>query len=102
MRVNEDELTMARKSILYRMIKDTLSTLCASHGSRGSAAISMEIPHGRLLLKIYVSSKDNRDLGVQSLPDYLESVKDRTILSGGRFNVARSGDTIESVSSWNS
>ena len=100
--VDEEDLTMARKSILYRMIKDTLTTLCSSSGSRSSATIGLELQDGQLIMKIYITRKDDLDLGFDILPNYLESVKERTILSGGKFKFTRQGNAIESISTWSS
>ncbi|MEJ2453209.1 MAG: histidine kinase [Candidatus Thiodiazotropha sp.] len=98
--LSERDLTNEKKSILYRMLKDALKSLCFKHGMRGHAAIALTMSEGQLTLQITAYSEKGFDFGYESLPEYLESVQERTILSGGRFDFNRKGDSIESVSVW--
>lgn len=98
--VAESDLSMTRKSILYRMIKDTLTTVCAKYKTKGTTKISLEMQQAQMILRINIAIQGTLDQGFDSLPEYLESVKERTILSGGKFYFTRSGNAIESVSRW--
>jgi signal transduction histidine kinase len=98
--VSERDLTSEKKSILYRMLKDALKSLCFKHDMRGHAVIALEMSEGQLTLQFTMHSERGLDLGYESLPDYLESVQERTILSGGKFDFKRKGNSIESLSVW--
>ncbi len=98
--LSERNLTSEKKSILYRMVKDALKSLCFKHGMNGHAQIALSMSECRLTLQITVYSEKGFDFGYESLPEYLESVQERTILSGGKFDFSRKGDSIESVSVW--
>ncbi|MEJ2465667.1 MAG: histidine kinase [Candidatus Thiodiazotropha sp.] len=99
-RVAETDLTTERKSILYRMLKDALKMLCFKHEARCSVNITLEMSEGQLDLFFEVSGRIDNDMGFDTLPNYLEPVQERTILSGGKFNFSRHGSVIDSVSHW--
>ncbi len=97
--VAESDLSMERKSILYRMIKDTLKSLCYEEAFRGLARFDLRMESDELLLMIHITS-DVEGSGLSSKPGCLESVQERTILSGGSFEVLNENNGIESVSRW--
>jgi signal transduction histidine kinase len=99
-RINESDLTTERRSILYRMLKDALKSLCSKYIARGTVKITLDMLENRLILVFNVTGLNDQDLGPETIPVYLESVQERTILSGGQFDLKRIGSAIESVSSW--
>lgn len=98
--IAESDLSTERRSILYRMLKDALKSLCFKDMAHGTAEVKLENSGRQLILNLRVTIAGNLELGFEHLPDYLESVQERTILSGGKFNFSRSGETIESISRW--
>ena len=98
--VEENDLSMERKSILYRMLKDVVKSLCFREEIYGSASVILEKVDDELLLTIHVAGRNLPATGFDSLPDYLESVQERTILSGGSFKVNRSSNAIDCISRW--
>jgi signal transduction histidine kinase len=99
-RVAETSVTSERKSILYRMLKDTLKALCFIHQVQGEVEITLEMSDGELALYFEISKVSGQEEGFDAIPEYLESVQERTILSGGKFVFTRRGMVVESVSSW--
>jgi signal transduction histidine kinase len=101
-RVDENDLRAERKSILYRMLKDVMKSFCFNQDIEGTVEISLEMQDDQLILTISLVSQKDLDLGYDSLPAYLESIQERTILSGGKFDFIRRGNSIECHSQWNS
>ncbi|MEJ2691736.1 MAG: histidine kinase [Candidatus Thiodiazotropha sp.] len=101
-RLDENDLRAERKSILYRMLKDVMKSFCFSQEIEGAVDISLGIQDEQLILSIHIVSTKDLDLGFDGMPAYLESVQERTILSGGKFDFTGNGNSIESHSRWNS
>ncbi len=98
--IAEESLTSEMKSIVYRILKDTLGTIAYNNGSINTLdvvlgyndveeTIELEIAEGGL------SNELNRE--------YFEMMRERTILSGGEFSISRdSMGKLKALSAWDS
>ncbi len=105
--VMEEKLSDEKKSILYRILKDTLKMLSLHKDSAGEIQIKLSInpTNGNLVLSIYFEnieknyheskSSDNCDM-----TDF-EMMRESTILSGGEFKVYKDhSGSIKALSEW--
>ncbi len=101
--VEESSIKQDQKSILYRILKDTLKGICFNEKMGGSAGFSLIRQDNLLILDGQITSEIIRTKYRQTLPTFLESMQERTILSGGEFTVIRhAGDQLRVESVWHS
>jgi signal transduction histidine kinase len=100
--VKESQLTQERKSILYRMLKDTLKSFCFERHLAGSIRFTLIKFDRQLLLKVKIVSDQFRSVSQTEIPQFLESMQERTILSGGDFSITYDNyECLEGKSVWN-
>lgn len=99
--LNEDEITADRKSILYRIVKDTLKAICFEEKFAGRVQfIFKHIDEGLMIKAVIISDQIKHKYG-EDLPAFFDSMKERTILSGGDFFVVNQAEErVEVISSW--
>ena len=85
--VEEGELSQERKSILYRMLKDTLKSICFDKHLSGQLSFKLVRMDSTLMLKVGLVSDQLKMSARSEIPLFLESMQERTILSGGDFSV---------------
>ncbi|MET0065256.1 MAG: histidine kinase [Candidatus Thiodiazotropha sp.] len=98
--VEEVSVSHDQKSILYRILKDTMKGICFDEQMNGSASFSLIREEDRLILQVQIESEAIRSRYRQVLPGFFESMQERTILSGGEFIVRQQKDErlwVESV-----
>ncbi|MBL3589221.1 MAG: hypothetical protein JMN24_05435 [gamma proteobacterium endosymbiont of Lamellibrachia anaximandri] len=87
--IPEDEIPLERKTIIYRILSETLTAICKLGYSEGTIKIDlMQSPEG-MKLGIETNWRDeigNDDLGAV---DGFGSMREKTILSGGDFSSVR-------------
>ncbi len=99
--MREEELSQERKSILYRMLKETLKTLCFEMQMSGSVTFSLNRLDNRLVLKVELVSEQLREKSDNDLPLVFVSMQERTILSGGDFTINHiSEERLEGKATW--
>ncbi|MET0051692.1 MAG: hypothetical protein ABW095_11510 [Candidatus Thiodiazotropha sp.] len=99
--VEESSIKQDQKSILYRILKDTLKGICFNEKMEGTARFSLVRQDDRLILEGLISSEIIRTKYRQTLPPFLESMQERTILSGGEFTVKlHAGERMQVESVW--
>ncbi|MCU7892238.1 MAG: hypothetical protein KZQ78_11740 [Candidatus Thiodiazotropha sp. (ex Ustalcina ferruginea)] len=99
--LNEEEITADRKSILYRIVKDTLKAICFEEKFAGRVQLIFKhIDEGFMIKAVIVSDQIKEKYG-EELPDFFDSMKERTILSGGDFFIVNQAEErVEVISSW--
>ncbi|MCU7858498.1 MAG: hypothetical protein KZQ86_01430, partial [Candidatus Thiodiazotropha sp. (ex Lucinoma kastoroae)] len=99
--LNEDEITADRKSILYRIVKDTLKAICFEEKFAGRVQfIFKHIDEGLMIKAVIITDQIKEKYG-EDLPAFFDSMKERTILSGGDFFVVNQAEErVEVISSW--
>jgi signal transduction histidine kinase len=101
LQMHEEELTQERKSILYRMLKETLKTLCFDMQISGVVKFTLHRAEHRLTLKVELVSEQLRQKSDSELPLSFVSMQERTILSGGDFTVTHvAADRLEGLAVW--
>ena len=99
--MREEELSQERKSILYRMLKETLKTLCFEMHMTGSVKFTLNRFDHRLVLKVVLVSEQLREKSDNDLPLVFVSMQERTILSGGDFTINHiSEERLEGKATW--
>lgn len=99
--VAEDLISQNRKSILYRMLKDTLKAICYNDQLLGSADLNLNKTDTQLILSALLKCEMIETKFNNKLPDFFISMQERTILSGGEFIVREiEKDRIEVESVW--
>ncbi|MEW8553105.1 MAG: histidine kinase [Candidatus Thiodiazotropha sp.] len=97
--LKEDDISSERKAILYRLVKDILHAICFDQKMTGNLHLFLERIEGGLCMRAVLAS--DRVDAKDSLPDYFQLMKERTILSGGDFSTApRFNNIIEVKSVW--
>ena len=97
--IDEEEVSQNQKSILYRMLNDTLKAICFDEKLNGVAQFTLARAEDRLVLQAEVVSDAIQAKYKQALPGFFESMQERTILSGGEFLVVERADGRLSVES---
>lgn len=101
LQLEESDLSLERKSILYRILKETLKSLCFTHGMSGQVTLSLSRFDQQLRLKLRIVSEQLRETSQDSVPPFFVSMQERTILSGGDFDIFREAhDCLEVQSIW--
>ncbi|MCM8919151.1 MAG: histidine kinase [Candidatus Thiodiazotropha sp.] len=99
--LNEDEITADRKSILYRIVKDTLKAICFEEKFAGRVQFIFKHIDEGLMIKAVIITGQIGDKYGEDLPAFFDSMKERTILSGGDFFVVNQAEErVEVISSW--
>lgn len=99
--LKEDEITQERKSILYRMLKDTLKTICFEMHLTGLMKFTLRKIEQQMVLEVNVLSEHFNSAFQSELPVFLESMQERTILSGGDFTLTHNKqDSLVGKSVW--
>ncbi|MCU7797321.1 MAG: hypothetical protein KZQ75_09340 [Candidatus Thiodiazotropha sp. (ex Myrtea spinifera)] len=100
--IQENEISQEQKTIFYRIFKDTLKMVCFDQQLSGAMNLLLAHFDQQLVLKIELLCEDlnlNNPDGI--LPVYFESMQERTILSGGEFEVdEQSKDRLAVRSVW--
>jgi signal transduction histidine kinase len=105
--VNEEALGEDKKSILYRILKDTLKMISIHRNTEGEIQVRLSINHQSGNLKLAINFENNEskymDLVSNDLcdtPDF-EMMRESTILSGGSFKVFKdTAGSIKASSEW--
>ena len=84
--IDESKLTSELKSILFRMIKDTIHTSCFQENIQGSLRITLRQMDGDIVLKAAVFDTRGNE-GKKDLSVCFSSIQERTILSGGAYDI---------------
>jgi signal transduction histidine kinase len=99
--IPEQLLTQDKKSIIYRIIKDTLRMLALHEHDDGEIRIILGFNDttGNLQLSIHAANEKRR---VESYePADFDLMKEKTILSGGEFSITSdSAGGIKAISEW--
>lgn len=84
--VDETSLSNEHKSILFRMIKDTIHAACFQEHVQGSLRFALHVMDGRLVLKValFDTQGEHRKQGLSTC---FTSIQERTILSGGTYEL---------------
>ncbi|MES9976917.1 MAG: histidine kinase, partial [Candidatus Thiodiazotropha sp.] len=99
--LEEADISLERKSILYRLVKDILHAICFEQKMTAKVQIRFDRVLGGLSMRVVITSKKIDILYREELPDYLTTMEERTILSGGEFSrMPKYDDTIEVKSIW--
>ncbi len=99
--IDEERISQDQKSILYRILKDTLKGICFNEMMEGTANISLNQLDNQLILQVQIISDMMREKYLHTLPPFLVSMQERTILSGGDFNVKHQNtDRMQVESIW--
>ncbi|MEW8689572.1 MAG: histidine kinase [Candidatus Thiodiazotropha endolucinida] len=99
--LEEADISLERKSILYRLVKDILHAICFEQKLTAKVQIRFDRVLGGLSMRVVITSKKIDILYREELPDYLTMMEERTILSGGEFSrMPKYDDTIEVKSIW--
>ncbi|MES9860671.1 MAG: histidine kinase [Candidatus Thiodiazotropha sp. LLP2] len=85
--IDEDMIYRDQKSILYRMFKDTLKTICFDEHLDGEVSFNMEKVENRLVLRAEIDSNMIEPKYQNKLPGFFISLQEKTILSGGEFYI---------------
>ncbi|MCU7919558.1 MAG: hypothetical protein KZQ95_14560 [Candidatus Thiodiazotropha sp. (ex Epidulcina cf. delphinae)] len=98
---DENEITLERKAILYRILKETLQMICFEEKLVGNVQFYLQRTREGLIIRgVIISDRvKEKDNGV--LPGFFDSMRERTILSGGDFSIVEQADNrLEVNSSW--
>ena len=103
--IAEESLSSEKKTIIYRIIKDTLNELCYKNHFEGTVTIRLDFEEGLLVLKIDLQAEEDSDGSAnadqKSLTDEdFEKMRERTVLSGGDFylsNISRGMTVAQAV-----
>jgi signal transduction histidine kinase len=99
--VDEDDISQDRKSIIYRIFKDVLKAICFSENLDGEIDFNLLKIENRLLLRAKIISNMIGVRYKKKLPGFFISIQERTILSGGEFNILEiASDHLEIESIW--
>ncbi|MES9971160.1 MAG: histidine kinase [Candidatus Thiodiazotropha sp.] len=99
--VDDKTISADLKAIIYRMMKDTLKSICFDERITGSCYLDLHKEDNNLVLIVTLDSEFNMKRDKQSLPQYFNSMQDRSILSGGDFYIlSNSKDRIKVKSIW--
>jgi hypothetical protein len=101
--ISEEVLTYDKKSIIYRILKDTLRMISMHKQLQGEINIILRFNEvtGNLQLLIQVSNS-KKILECYEAADF-DLMKENTILSGGEFSVSNdSSGVIKAISEWES
>ncbi|MEJ2618965.1 MAG: histidine kinase [Candidatus Thiodiazotropha sp.] len=85
--INEALISQDKKSILYRMFKDTLKAICFEEKVDGEVVVSLSNIDHQLQLQAKVISKSKSLSSGDQLPGFFVALQEKTILSGGEFFV---------------
>jgi signal transduction histidine kinase len=85
--VNEELISQDKKSILYRMFKDTLKAICFEEKVDGEVVVSLKNIDHLLQLQAKIASKTKRLNFGDQMPGFFVAMQEKTILSGGEFYV---------------
>lgn len=99
--IEEDDASQEQKAIFFRILKDTLKMVCFEQQISGNINIVLGKFEQQLILRVEMSGEElNQGFEGGQLPAYLESMQERTILSGGEFSVeqvTKRASVVESV-----
>ncbi len=102
----EDELNQDRKSIIFRIIKETLSSICLNKDLAGKVILNLKKENTGIILNMEIvegfSTIEYSNAGnVVQFPEF-EKMRERTILSGGNFSEEEdSSGSITYQARWN-
>ncbi|MCU7923897.1 MAG: hypothetical protein KZQ88_14510 [Candidatus Thiodiazotropha sp. (ex Dulcina madagascariensis)] len=98
---DENEITLERKAILYRILKEALQMICFEEKLVGKVQFYLQRTREGLLIRGVIISDRVKEKYNDVLPGFLESMQERTILSGGDFSIIEQADNrLEVNSSW--
>ena len=98
--IAEESLTPEMKSILYRIMKDTLSTI--AYNDKSIDTLNVKITYNEIDETLELEIEDGQS-GRALNQDYFEMMRERTILSGGEFSIVKDSiGNIKAHSAWNS
>ncbi len=98
--IDEGALTKEQKPILFRIIKDTIHSFCFKDHIHGALRFNLSIMDGSLVLKAAIFDKNSKH-EAHDLPACFSSMRERTILSGGSYQVdVNALDKVSVRSSW--
>ncbi|MCG8427934.1 MAG: histidine kinase [Chromatiales bacterium] len=83
----ENTVSKEQKALVYRIFKEIIGSVCFKRKLKGELCFSLSKPVGRLVLKVLVESDHLRELKEGELPEFLQAMQERTILSGGDFEI---------------
>ncbi len=98
--ISEDRLTSEMKSIVYRILKDTLGAIAYKSTSINSINVLLTYNEVEETLELEIEEGNVSDEFTQ---DYYEMMRERTILSGGEFTISKDPmGTLKALSTWDS
>ncbi len=99
--IPEDEIPLERKTIIYRILSETLTEICKLGYSAGTIKIDLkQSPEG---MKLGIETNWRNEIGNDDLGavDGFGSMREKTILSGGDFSSVRNDSgSITRLSVW--
>ncbi|PLY16945.1 MAG: hypothetical protein C0631_02260 [Sedimenticola sp.] len=99
--IEEGDISEEEKSILYRMVKEIVSVVCFQEKILGVLHLFIENEGGQLLLRVVIESEQIKSTARGQLPRVFGAMRERTILSGGDFQVVKYVDQrIEVSAGW--
>ncbi|MBT2971500.1 MAG: hypothetical protein B6D72_03690 [gamma proteobacterium symbiont of Ctena orbiculata] len=99
--LKEEDISSERKAIFYRLAKDILHAICFDQQMTGTLRLNYERIDGGLCMRAVLASDRINAMYNDSMPDYFQLMKERTILSGGEFTTRpRYNNIIEVKSVW--
>lgn len=98
--ITEEELTSEMKSILYRILKDTLGAIAYQNTSNKTVNVTLTYNDVEETIELEIGEGASSD---ELNQEYFEMMRERTILSGGEFTISKdSMGKLRALSAWDS